>query len=81
MCECVGVCMCVRACVGVGVGVWVCECVHVCLCACVCVCTIGVGGRNKREFSILCIYWVKVVPQGNKNRNIKNAKNYQKHQI
>ena len=67
MCECVGVC----------ISVWGVVCVLVCvhISVCVCVSTTGVGGRKKRAFRISSIYLAKLVPQGNKNRNIKNTKN------
>ena len=71
------VCVCVSVCVCVYVCVCVCACVCACVCVCVCVCmsTTGVGGRKKRAFRISSIYLAKLVPQGNKNRNIKNTKN------
>ena len=62
--------------------VWVrgcgCGCVNVCMWAYVgvYVCITGVGGSKKRAFRISSIYWGKLVPQGNNNRNTKNTKNF-----
>ena len=81
-------CECVRVCMFMGEGLWVYACVWVQGCGCGCVnvcmwvyvgvyvCITGVGGSKKRAFRISSIYWGKLVPQGNNNRNTKNTKNF-----